>query len=137
MAAKKAVKKTADVLKSRIASVVSTFSEQAAAAVPASVKQKVKKVTETVKPMAFATIDHPVQNEKLVPPHYAIRMGGSEGIVEIQINNSSWMPCRHTNGYWWFDWVNFSKGNYKLTARVKDSSDKALAKSTITKVEVI
>lgn len=135
MSPKKTVKKTADALKTKIAAVVSTISEKPAA-VPAPVKQQ--KVKENAKvPGDFVVIDHPSQNDKLVPPHYAIRMGASEGIVEIQINNSSWMPCRHTSGYWWFDWVNFSKGSYKITARLKDSSDKTLAKSAVVKVEVL
>ena len=135
MAPRKAVKKTADALKTKIASVVSTLSEKPAATPVPLKQQKVKEIAKT--PSIFVVIDHPTQNDKLVPPHYAIRMGASDGIVEIQINNSSWMPCRHTNGYWWFDWVNFSKGNYKITARLKDNADKALAKSTTVKVEVL
>ncbi|MCB4792445.1 MAG: hypothetical protein LHV68_11265 [Elusimicrobia bacterium] len=133
MSPRKAAKKTTDALKTKIASAVATISEKA----PASnqVKQQVKESVQA--PSAFVVIDHPVQNEKLYPPHYAMRLGASDGIAEIQINNSSWMPCRHTAGYWWFDWVNFAPGKYKITARIKNSDDKVLAKSSIVKVEVL
>lgn len=130
MVAKKAVKKSADVLKSRIAAAVSNIPEK-------PVVKAAPAVEKPIEPKAYVVIDFPVQNDKIRGPHYAMKIGASAGIVEIQINSSSWMSCRHNSGYWWFDWVNFAPGKYKITARLKDNNDKIIAKSTILKVEAL
>ena len=131
MATKKFVKKSTDVLKKRIAAAVSTIAENPVVKSAAPVIEKPKE------PKGYVVIDFPVQNDKIHGPHYAIKIGASAGIVEIQINTSSWMACRHTSGYWWFDWVNFAAGKYKITARLKDNNDKIIAKSTVLKLEAL
>jgi len=85
----------------------------------------------------YITIDYPTDNEAISGLHYAIRIGASEGIAEISINKGDWQPCRHSAGYWWFDWGYFSPGKQTLVARLKDRTDKLLKKSTIRKCEVI
>ena len=90
---------------------------------------------EITKPKNYIVIDHPVNNEKLNYHHYAIRIGAnwtSDG-VEICINNGEWQKCRHSVGYWWYDWPHIPAGEHTIVARSKDEKGKVVTKSTIIK----
>ncbi|MCL2485677.1 MAG: hypothetical protein FWF00_06730 [Endomicrobia bacterium] len=103
-----------------------------AAAKKTAVKKTVKKATvkkdaavkKTVIPVnlnfdGYLVVDHPVDMEIISGQHYAIRIGASQdGYVEISFNNGEWIPCRFGGGYWWFDWVYFTPGDYSIAARL-------------------
>jgi hypothetical protein len=70
-------------------------------------------------PNAYLVVDYPVEAEQIYGNHYAIRIGASpDGYVELSFNDGEWNPCRYADGYWWFDWVYFNPGNYKLVSRM-------------------
>jgi hypothetical protein len=85
----------------------------------------------------YIIIDHPSANETVYPNHYAVRIGASnKGAVEISINNSEWLPCRYSDGYWWFDWQEFKSGKNKIVARLKNEKGRVLKKSAVCECEV-
>jgi hypothetical protein len=142
VAKKAAVKKTAPkkVKKQAVPQETACIAEVMPKA-PARVRAAKPKTTEASananEPVVYVVIDHPVNNEVLVPGHYAIRIGASwGGIVEFQINDADWIPCRHNAGYWWFDWHNIPAGKHKLAARLVDNNGTVLKKSAIRRVEV-
>ena len=103
----------------------------------AAVKTSSASEAASTEPITYVVIDHPINGELLVPGHYAIRIGASwGGIVEFQINDAEWIPCRHNAGYWWFDWHNIPAGKHKLAARLVDNNGNVLKKSAIRRVEV-
>jgi hypothetical protein len=60
------------------------------------------------------TIDHPKNGE-------AVRIGTpNQGIVELSIDGSEFKRCRHSVGYWWYDWCNIPSGEHVLVARLVD-----------------
>jgi hypothetical protein len=88
-------------------------------------------------PVLYVVIDHPINGEVLIPNHYAVRIGASwGGIVEFQVDDTDWIPCRHNAGYWWFDWHNIPSGKHKLAARMIDNNGNVLKKSALRRVEV-
>lgn len=69
---------------------------------------------------SFITIDHPKDGEAIHPHHYAVRIGAGGGsAVEISVDGGDWKPCRHTAGYYWFDWHNIPSGSHQLVARLQ------------------
>jgi hypothetical protein len=85
----------------------------------------------------YVVIDHPANGDVLIPSHYAVRIGASwGGIVEFQVDDAEWIPCRHNAGYWWFDWHNIPLGKHKLAARMVDNNGKVLKKSAVRRIEV-
>jgi hypothetical protein len=88
--------------------------------------------------LVYVVIDHPITGETMISNHYAIRLGASwGGVVELMIDDSEWMTCRHNSGYWWFDWHNIPAGAHKLVARLVDNNGTVLKKSTIRKVTAV
>ncbi|MDR1941031.1 MAG: hypothetical protein LBQ47_01740 [Endomicrobium sp.] len=100
-----------------------------------SVKENVKEIANennTVKPApkesvktnaklnSYLVIDYPVENDVVRSSgYYAIRIGAShDGYVELSFNGGEWIPCRYSDGYWWFDWVYFAAGDYTISARM-------------------
>ena len=68
---------------------------------------------------SYIIIDYPVEKETIFGDVYVIRIGASfDGFVEISFNNGEWQPCRFASGYWWFDWMYYKSGDYKITARL-------------------
>lgn len=63
-------------------------------------------------------IDYPANNEKVYCGHYCFRLGSPSNIswLKISINGGPWQDCRNANGYWWFDWWNFTTGNFYAEA---------------------
>jgi len=71
-----------------------------------------------------AVLDHPQQGEKITAPRYTFRIGAVGAIerVEISLNEGPWQPCRHSVGYWWYDWADYAAGRYNavVKAQTKD-----------------
>ena len=67
----------------------------------------------------YVLIDHPKNLETITSRHYAIRIAASAATsLDISINDAPWQGCRHSVGYWWFDWTNFTPGTHQLVARM-------------------
>ena len=68
-----------------------------------------------------AALDHPQQGEKITAPRYTFRVGTSGDIarVEISLNEGPWQPCRHSVGYWWYDWADYAAGRYQAAVRAQ------------------
>ena len=63
-------------------------------------------------------IDYPANNEQVYCGHYCFRLGSPSNIswLKISINGGPWQDCRCANGSWWYDWWNFSTGNFYAEA---------------------
>ncbi len=72
----------------------------------------------------YVVIDYPKDGDKILPHQYTIRIGASEGNVEISIDDQPWQPCRKNQGYSWFDWQKISLGMHTCIARKKLASGK-------------
>jgi len=93
-------------------------------------KEVAPKTVSNANPNAYLVIDYPVEAEQINSNHYAIRLGASpDGYVELSFNDGEWNPCRYADGYWWFDWVYFNPGNYKLAARMVGNNGETVAKT--------
>ncbi len=87
------------------------------AAVETKVKAEIKE--QNINSNSYIVIDYPVEKETIFGDVYVIRIGASfDGFVEISFNNGEWQPCRFASGYWWFDWMYYKAGDYKITARL-------------------
>ncbi len=94
-----------------------------------------KKQTKTVKkPKYEITIDHPKDGEVIThKAHYAVRIGTpNNGVVELSIDGSEFHRCRHSVGYWWYDWHNIPVGKHVLVARLVDPQKKPYFKKITT-----
>jgi hypothetical protein len=111
--------------------------EQVSAKTKASTKSKSAAKPKEVTAGIIA-IDYPTQGEVVSGLHYAIRVGSSkEGQVELSFDNSEWLPCRASDGYWWYDWGYFTPGTYKIVARLLDSNGKVVSKSETSVCKVV
>ena len=121
----KKVKKAATPAKKKASVKKATVKKSAKINIKAPKEIKVKKKSD-----AYLMIDHPVESENVVKGHYAIRLGASkDGAVELSFNNGEWNPCRWADGYWWFDWVYFTPGDYKISARMIGSDGDILVET--------
>ena len=78
----------------------------------------------------YVIVDHPNENETINHPYYAIRIGASNNAyVQVSIDGGDWQNCRHSEGFWWFDWANYPLGNHKIIARLYDYNGKLIKKS--------
>ena len=68
--------------------------------------------------LVILEIDCPSQDETIAPGHYAFRISSSQSLVEteISIDRGPWHSCRHTCGFWWFDWQ-ATVGEHQVSAR--------------------
>jgi hypothetical protein len=83
-------------------------------------KTAAPKLVDTVKPSEVcAVLDHPQQGEKITAPRYTFRIGtlGAIARVELSLNEGPWQPCRHSVGYWWYDWSGYKAGRYQAVAK--------------------
>ncbi|HAT72257.1 MAG TPA: transaldolase [Elusimicrobia bacterium] len=88
-----------------------------------AVKKNTKTNTATraklVNTNEYVLVDYPKNLENITSRHYSVRIGASDCTgVDISINDQPWQPCRHTVGYWWFDWNNLQPGTHQLVARM-------------------
>ncbi len=66
----------------------------------------------------YIVIDHPKNNEVLGKGNYSMRIGASKcDKVEISIDDQPWHNCRHSVGYWWYDWHCTAPGTHQAVAR--------------------
>ncbi len=65
------------------------------------------------------TLDYPVNAEKITAPGYTLRAGtvGDAERVEISIDQGDWRSCRHSVGYWWYDWGGYAEGRHRAEVR--------------------
>jgi len=67
----------------------------------------------------YVLIDHPKNLETITSRDYSIRIAASDAVsLDISIDDAPWQGCRHSVGYWWFDWTNFTPGTHQLVARM-------------------
>lgn len=82
-------------------------------------KPTVKKAVNTNGNQDYVVIDYPKNLETILSNNYTVRIGASNCLnVEISIDDQPWQNCRHSVGYWWYDWHNIPTGNHQLTARI-------------------
>ena len=84
-------------------------------------KKKMKDVTgKAAKAMEEAglTVDFPVESERILPGHYAVRVSApADENVEISIDGGDWQECRSSVGYHWYDWQPTRAGRHTVCAR--------------------
>lgn len=88
-------------------------------------KTAAPKLGDTVKPgEVCAILDHPQQGEKITASQYTFRIGtiGAIERIEISLNEGPWQACRHSVGYWWYDWADYAAGRFQavVKAQTKD-----------------
>lgn len=80
---------------------------------PAATTNKLTNATE------YVVVDYPKNLETLTSRQYTVRIGASDCTgLDISVNDQPWQPCRWANGYWWFDWNNYTSGTHQLVARL-------------------
>ncbi len=103
---------------------------KSAKTVKKNVKRTVKTATKktALNKNEYLVMDHPKNNETIHSWHYAVRLGTGVNCktVDISIDDGPWQPCRYTNGYWWYDWTNYSPGTHQLIARMTKTNGQYL-----------
>lgn len=80
----------------------------------------------------YVVIEYPKEKEIIVHPSYTIKIGTNKNNnVEISIDSGDWQPCRFAEGFWWYDWSNYSDGKHRIVARIFDDTGNMLKKSKI------
>lgn len=103
---------------------------------PAQTTKKAQKKSQR-KSTKYVVIDYPKENEVITHPNYTIRIDSSDNsIVEVSIDGGGWQSCRYADDgsgafYWWFDWSNYSVGEHKIVARIRNDKGRTLKKSEI------
>jgi len=88
-------------------------------------KTTTKKITMTNN--EYIVIDYPKNMETITSRHYTVRIGASNCVgVDISIDDQPWTPCRHSVGYWWYDWNNIQPGNHQIVARLNKGNGQYL-----------
>ncbi|MFH1744473.1 MAG: hypothetical protein ABIH23_36175 [bacterium] len=77
-------------------------------------------------------LDHPQKGEKITSPHYTLRIGtlGKVDRVEISIDQGPWQACRHSVGYWWYDWAGYAGGRHYVVAKAQTKDGQDVASET-------
>jgi len=99
--------------------------------------KKTRATKRTVKPVNKSTLtnkneyvvmDYPRNLENITAWHYAVRIGTGVNCkkVDVSIDNKSWQACRYSNGYWWYDWTNYTPGSHQLIARMTKTNGQYL-----------
>ncbi|MFH1619409.1 MAG: hypothetical protein ABIG11_05840 [bacterium] len=73
-------------------------------------------------------LDHPQHDEKITSPHYTFRIGATGDMqrVEISLNDGPWQACRHSVGYWWYDWSGYAGGRHQAEVRAWTKNGRVL-----------
>ncbi len=98
-------------------------------------KKSVKKkcVKDSCRRRHYVVIDFPEDNEILFHCGYTVKIGASDGdCVQISIDGGNWSLCRKSEGYWWFDWIDYHEGFHKIEARLR-SKNRTLKNSIVRK----
>lgn len=66
------------------------------------------------------SVDYPRQGEKITGVSYAFRVSAPANVqkVDVAIDQAAWRSCRHSGGYWWFDWSGYDNGEHEVIARL-------------------
>ena len=99
--------------------------------------KKTRATKKTVKPVnkstftnknEYVVMDHPRNLENITSWHYAVRMGTGVNCekVDVSIDDKPWQACRYSNGYWWYDWTNYTPGSHQLIARMTKTNGQYL-----------
>ena len=68
----------------------------------------------------YVLIDYPKNLENITARNYSVRIAATTATgLDISIDDQPWQGCRHSVGYWWFDWTNFTPGTHQLVARIR------------------
>lgn len=72
-------------------------------------------------------IDYPQQDEAIEPGHYSFRIAASIATsVDISIDKGPWQTCRHSIGYWWYDWTGYDEGPHEAIVRTPEPNGRFL-----------
>ena len=84
----------------------------------------------------YVLVDYPKNLENITSRQYSIRIAASAATgLDVSIDDAPWQACRHSVGYWWFDWNNFTPGTHQLVARMhKKNGEYLLSKRRRCKV---
>jgi hypothetical protein len=86
---------------------------------PKPTTNKTPKTTKVLNTEEYVVVDYPKNLETVTARQYCVRIGASDCTgMDISINDQPWQPCRHSVGYWWFDWNNYQPGTHQLVARM-------------------
>ena len=72
----------------------------------------------------YVVVDFPKNGEKILPVHYAFRIGANQENIEISMDGGEWKSCRKGSGYFWYDWNSIPAGKHKCAARMKLTNGK-------------
>lgn len=82
----------------------------------------------------YLLIRYPQEGEVITHPHYTIKVEAIKGgKVEVLIDKDDWKRCRFAEGFWWYDWTNYSSRQHKIIARLCDNNGKVLGKTNTRK----
>ncbi|MDR1684777.1 MAG: hypothetical protein LBR90_04925 [Elusimicrobiota bacterium] len=84
----------------------------------AAAKKSVVKKPAAPRASKLLVIDYPAAGEVVGAGHYTLRLGNSSQDaqwVKVSLNGGPWLPCRHSNGYWWLDYF-FDGGPFEAQA---------------------
>lgn len=85
-----------------------------------------KSPTQGKKTGLSVVIDYPVEQEKIMPGHYAVRISAVNAErVEVSFNKGDWQVCRFADGYFWFDWWPAGSGKVVITARAQSGKSRS------------
>lgn len=68
----------------------------------------------------WPAISAPREGEVVQPGWRRLRVDApaDSGAVEVCFNQGPWLPCRHGQGHWWFDWCARVPGEHEVVARI-------------------
>jgi hypothetical protein len=64
-------------------------------------------------------IKFPMQDEVIASPIYRMCVSAPIDVrtVDISVDDGPWRLCTKEFGYWWYDWMDYENGEYKIIAR--------------------
>jgi len=100
-------------------------SEEVSHAAASSTAKPPRRKAKPNKQKRYVLVDYPMEGDMITSQIYSFRISASPTErVEISIDDREWLPCRHSVGYWWYDWSGFSAGPHSLLARIPSSVGK-------------
>ena len=105
---------------------------------PVTTTTVTRKTTKTTAPGLQVSIDYPQQDEGISSENYTFRFGSTPWAekMEVSIDRGPWLTCRSAEGYWWYDWSNYTPGVHRLTVRAV-SSDGTVTVSSQRRFQVL
>jgi hypothetical protein len=85
-----------------------------------TMRSKIWDAVDAPRIVPMISVDHPKRRECIFFPEYTFRVEtASPGPVEISIDGEAWRPCRHSVGYWWYDWSDYRSGMHQAVFRLR------------------